>query len=79
MLLLAVVVEWPIIIIICWGLSGPEYFLGCWFMMTVSLLSEVLSSFLSLVCSRSELDEELLRFGIAGPPPAMPLQPPRSL
>lgn len=31
----------------------------------VSLLSEVLSSFLNLVCSRSELEEELLRFGTA--------------
>lgn len=31
----------------------------------VSLLSEVLSSFLSLVCNRSELEEELRRFGVA--------------
>lgn len=31
----------------------------------VSLLSEVLSSFLSLVCNRSELEEELRRFGAA--------------
>lgn len=74
--MLLAVVEWPIISIICCGLS-PEYFLG-WLMIRpgviVSLLSDVFSSFRSFVCSRSELDEELRRLGIAAE--TGPMQPP---